>query len=632
MKFQPDIFLVRHGKWRTAKVLKQIEKQRAFADPYAKFDQINGNHPWMQELRNAVVPYRVRELNKGKVTYFNFDLAREMGLLERNHPNKMSKELEKRILKTFNIRIINEYDLTTNKKFDPKSLKPNDFMATRYLQLQHPNKQGKTSGDGRGIWNGVFKGNGKIWDVSSRGTGVTCLAPGSVESKQPIQTGDESYGYGCGLLELDELYGTAIYSEIFHRHNISTERILTIIDTGKGHGIGVRVGCNLFRPAHLFTFLKQNDLVNLKKAVDFLIQRQFQNKDWDFDISSKKKYDFMLENLCLNFAKFAARLDVDYIFAWLDWDGDNVLFNAGIIDYGSIRQFGLRHDQYRYDDVDRFSTTLNEQKHKTKFLIQVFAQITEFLKTGNKPPLQFLKEHPILKQFDNHFDHYYLKYRLHNIGFQKNDQEYLISNHRDAVEKFEILFKYFERQKTTKKMVKIPDGINRPAIFNMRALLRELPVLLKGKDHQTLVEPKFLFDLMIVEKTSRIDKKMTDVQREKLIEFQKAYKDLVESTRRYRSFSRVVDEIYERSRIINRADRVTGNGIIMIVDKVMTLLRRGYSNEEIQKVIDSFIQTQVLLPKEGLDDPELVLKRKSTAHKKLLRKIFSIVRAYKDDI
>ena len=30
---------------------------------------------------------------------------------------------------------------------------------------------------------------------------------------------------------------------------------------------------------------------------------------------------------------------------------DVVISNAGIIDYGSVRQFGLRHDQYRYDQL-----------------------------------------------------------------------------------------------------------------------------------------------------------------------------------------------------------------------------------------------------------------------------------------
>ena len=61
----------------------------------------------------------------------------------------------------------------------------------------------------------------------------------------------------------------------------------------------------------------------------------------------------MLRLLSKDFAEFAAKLEMDYIFAWLDWDGDNVLADAGIIDYGSVRQFGLRHDQYRYDDVER---------------------------------------------------------------------------------------------------------------------------------------------------------------------------------------------------------------------------------------------------------------------------------------
>jgi transcriptional regulator with XRE-family HTH domain len=47
----------------------------------------------------------------------------------------------------------------------------------------------------------------------------------------------------------------------------------------------------------------------------------------------------------------------------------------GIIDYGSVRQFGIRHDKYRYDDVERFSTNLNEQKNKARLIVQVFAQL-----------------------------------------------------------------------------------------------------------------------------------------------------------------------------------------------------------------------------------------------------------------
>ena len=61
-----------------------------------------------------------------------------------------------------------------------------------------------------------------------------------------------------------------------------------------------------------------------------------------------------------------------------------MLIDAGIIDYGSIRQFGLRHDEYRYDDVERFSTNLNEQNRKLGFIIQTFAQLVDFLQNKTK--------------------------------------------------------------------------------------------------------------------------------------------------------------------------------------------------------------------------------------------------------
>ncbi len=47
-----------------------------------------------------------------------------------------------------------------------------------------------------------------------------------------------------------------------------------------------------------------------------------------------------------------------HIFAWLDWDGTDSPTDAGIIDYSSVHQFSIRHDKYRYDDVERFSTRI----------------------------------------------------------------------------------------------------------------------------------------------------------------------------------------------------------------------------------------------------------------------------------
>ena len=264
-------------------------------------------------------------------------------------------------------------------------------------------------------------------------------------------------------------------AEILHNSGIGTERILAIVDIGKGMGIGVRAGKNLIRPAHLFVYLKQNNYDALERATDYLILRQQKNREWKFGVHSKKKYEMMLEELCESFAHFAAQLERDYIFAWLDWDGDNVLANAGIIDYGSIRQFGLRHDQYRYDDVDRFSTTLNEQRKKARDIVQVFAQMVDFLKTRKRKPINEFNNDSILKKFDDHFEYYLLDRFLFQLGLTRGLRERLLHEKKKYVRELYQSYYDLEKVKTRRKLSKVEDGVNRPAIFNMRLALSELP-------------------------------------------------------------------------------------------------------------------------------------------------------------
>src|SRR4029079_10885343 len=84
-------------------------------------------------------------------------------------------------------------------------------------------RQGKTSGDGRSIWNGYLKTEKLTFDISSRGTGATILSPGAQHADDGlVATGDNSYGYSSGLADLDEMLGSAVMSEIFYRQGIPT--------------------------------------------------------------------------------------------------------------------------------------------------------------------------------------------------------------------------------------------------------------------------------------------------------------------------------------------------------------------------------------------------------------------------
>jgi len=567
------------------------KKIAALENFYSSFDQIDGTHPWMDSVKNGFVAYPVRQLQSGKVAYFNFFLAKEMGLITADHSHHLTTELEAKLIETFSLQIINEYDELTKRRIDPALIRPNKYMATRYLQLQHSNKQGKTSGDGRGIWNGTVRHKGTTWDVSSRGTGVTCLAPGAVLAQKPLKTGGTEFGYGCGLAEIDELLGAAILAEVMHLQGIPTERVLCIIDLGKGYGIGVRAAPNLLRPAHLFLYLKQERLEDLKAATNYFIDRQIENSAWIFKTKGMARYDELLHNACNSFADFTAKLDIDYIFAWLDWDGDNVLADAGIIDYGSVRQFGIRHDKYRYDDVERFSTSLNEQKQKARLIVQVFAQMVDYLKTGIKKPLKNFAQHSVIEKFNQVFEVKRAERLLYRMGFNQVQRENILAE-KDLFAKFDKEFQFFERCKISGSTEKVADGINHAALYNLRSIFKTYPnFLLQNKqpfNEKMMVENDF-FKIVLSGFAKTRDARMGEKQRRHIVSFQKLYKSLITAAAGKNKPESILKGLSANAEHLNADKRITGNALIEMVDEILNEKKKGLPLLQIQKIIDRLI-------------------------------------------
>src|SRR5437773_2319930 len=384
---------------------------------YERFKKIDGRHPWREVSPDGYIDYQARYRPNGRVLYFNFALAREMELLSLDHPPTMNKDLEQAILETFSLRIINEYDREQGRRYPVETIKPNPYMATRYLQTQHRNRQGKTSGDGRSIWNGCIRSGKLTFDISSRGTGATCLSPGAQHANGIVKTGDESYGYSSGLADLEEMLGSALMSEIFYRQEIPTERCLAVIGFPDGTAIGVRSAPNLIRPAHIFRYLKQGRHCELKASVDYFIQRQVENGFWQIPPEPHPEYERALDYVARAYGKMAAVLEEEYIFNWLAWDGDNLLASGAILDYGSIRQFAAKHDKYRFKDVDRYSASLREQRGCARMIVQVFAQALDFAQTGVKQNLNEFKNAECLKTFDLTFEAERDRRMLWRIGF-----------------------------------------------------------------------------------------------------------------------------------------------------------------------------------------------------------------------
>ena len=613
---------------------KRAPARQGKQDPrrYHRFRLINGNHDFQIAVPEGAVAYSVCLRKGGKLTYFNYDLAKEMGLIAGDHPPKMNHKLSETILDTFGIQIINEYDVMNNTPIPQNTIKPNTYMATRYLQLQHPDKTGRTSGDGRSIWNGQISYRGTTWDVSSCGTGATCLSPATAIEKKFFKTGDLFVNYGCGYADLLDGISAALLSEIFHRNGIATERTLAVIEYPKGFAINVRAGTNLLRPSHLFRYLKQGDLEGLRTAVDYFIDRQVSNGHWPKHGSRKKNYASLAEYMARQLVQATARFESDYLFVWLDWDGDNILMDGGIIDYGSVRQFGLYHHEYRFDDTDRWSTTIPEQKRKAKYIVKTFIQMSDFLVRGKKKPIQNFTRHKLLKVFDQEFEQHLYRHLLYKIGFNDSHREYLFNEHQDLIKKFKGVFSYFEKAKSARGPHNVLDGHTWDAIYCMRDILRELPAHLFEKE--AIMAPEEFMGTIASSYANKRDKTLNDVKIRKIQEFQKRYMALVRQTAKTfkKTERKILLELGMRSSIINQYDRITGNSILEVTDKVLRE-RKRLSFDGLQKVIQDFIHYQKMRPdpdsKKDMKNLNSVEEQRS---QQVMDKIMWLVREHRESL
>lgn len=604
---------------------KRASQTNAHYD-YSIFKKINGEHPLRETNCDCFVDYRARLRKGAKVSAFNFGLAREMGLLSDDHPNELNAELEKALIETFSLVIINEYDILNNVHIPEDEILPGKFMATKYLQLQHPNKQGKTSGDGRSIWNGHFKNRKLTWDVSSRGTGATRLSPATSIHNKFWQTGDPSISYGCGYCDLDEGISTLFFSEVLHKNGLPTERVLLVLEFPKKLSIVVRAHPNLIRPSHLFNHLKQGNQSSLKAMVDYYIDRQIVNKVWKDCPKGKRKYQYFLNKQTEVFATMAANFEDEYIFCWLDWDGDNVLMDGGIIDYGSVRQFGMFHAEYRYDDVQRYSTTIVEQKHKAKYIVQTFAQIVDFICTGKKKNIKHFANHRCLSYFDQVFQSVKDRNLVEKMGFKPDQVDFLMKNKRQLIKNFRHTFTYFERARSQRETYQVADGITRDALFCMRDILRELPqmYLLREK----ILERDEFIEIM---KSSYCKKEdlTPNHYRDKMVDlFQKQYLGIVQAIARKTKKPKfeIVLDMTMRSSVINKYDRVTGDSITLITDRIMKDIKK-LDHDEIYRILMDFIEYQNHNPDTKVHMDEYHVKKSP-----IIRSMISIVRENREGL
>ncbi len=599
---------------------------------YHAFDYICGTHPFKSAVPDGFVDYSVKTRHGGEVFYFNFSLAQEMGLLPDDVRHTLNKRLCRKLLDTFSIEVINEYEIEHGVKTHHANIRAEKYMATRYLQLQHPGRSGLTSGDGRSLWNGYFTGKGVTWDISSCGTGVTCLSPATAHEGRHFKSGDKSASYGSGRGDLLDGVGAALMSDIFHRNDLATERTLLLISYPDGTSVNVRAAKNLIRPAHFFHHLKQGQYKRLKGAVDYYIGRQVTNGEWPME-HGKARYTAMLDHVARVFGKMAARLESDYIFCWMDWDGDNILCNGGIIDYGSLRQFGLFHHEYRYDDADRMSTSITEQKNKAKYIIQTFAQLVDYLITGNKRPVKSFARSSAVKLFLEVFLQTKNELLLNKIGFTDTAVQLFLKDKNNValIEEFGRVYSAFERRKSIRGLYAVGDGVSWDAVFCMRDILRELPLWFQaGGDW---MNAEHFVDIMRSDYAEERDVEISSYRRRQVRCFQRLYWQIVEKIAllTVQAEDDLINEVVQRSAVINRYERVTGDALIYVA-KQLIKLNNSVNKHVLHQIFEGFVKQQVLVPGELSAPPLQKKKGEIASYYSRYQKLFKVIRECREGI
>jgi hypothetical protein len=570
--------------------------------PYAAFARIDGRHPYRDAVPGGHVDYRARRRRDGDVAFFNYGLAREMGLISADHPDAMTKGLRAAILDAFALVIVNEYDLAHGARVPARDLLPHPYMATRYLQLQHPDRRGATSGDGRSVWNGTWRQAGATWDISSCGTGVTRLCPATALTRRFYKTGSRTASYGCGTASVEEGFAAAVMSEVLNRSGVPTERVLAVISLPGGFAVNVRAARNLLRPSHLFAPLKQNDLVRLRAAVDYAITRERRNGGLAPSRTSAEGYRAFAESVARAFGRATAIFEREYVFCWLDWDGDNVLLDGSIVDYGSVRQFGLYHREYRFDDGPRWSTTIPEQKAKARAIVRCFAQIADALIAGRRGPLAAFARDPLVAVFDASFRETRDRLLLRHAGFDPRTESLLFARAKPLMARFDRAHRWFETTRSSRGPVRVPDGITWSAVYSTRDLMRELSRIY-ARDPRP-VPPETVLKLAASSYATRADRRVTAAKRRHAEEFQAAYFALVRRAARLtgRPMRQILSDAATRSASINAYARITGDAVAHAAAR-LARARKSLGPDGVFAVVDRFARLHARAESEGAKPP-----------------------------
>ncbi len=82
------------------------------------------------------------------------------------------------------------------------------------------------------------------------------------------------------------------------------------------------------------------------------------------------------------------------------------------------------------------------------------------------------------------------------------------------------------------------------------------------------------------------------------------------------SLKKTLLQLTMRSSVINRPDRITGDGVIYVTDRLLKDKKR-ISSDEFHKILEDIVHYQVLVPEHSRNKPAISLDKKTTIARKI---------------
>jgi hypothetical protein len=578
---------VAHGATNTGQQSQSVSSGKDSAS--SVFNNMTGQ----SRFRNAVgakafIDYKTVSV-PSKVFLLNTTLLEEWGLKGVN-AERLSAVLVNSVKSAFARKIINEFD----QEPSPEEIQPGLFMATRYMN----------TGDGRAIWNGQFDlydTSGKliaVIDVSSKGTGSTAMR---LEQ-------DLSGGYGDGKASLDEFVGGYIQGEIMHRNGFQTERTLVILDLGDGQSVGVRVGAPLLRPSHIFYWEKRGNGPMTKNVIDYHIQLERLNGRGEGLGTGPGLYNRWLKKEAEALGKLIAMVESRYIFLWLAVDGDNMILPGGIIDYGSIRQFGLPYFDFRHENR---SINVWETQGLAKLILSKLIRSVELARAGKKVKGPHNFSHPLFEVFEKSYQETRLRDLLLQFGFTRDQIESIVKSSPEIGNQLvrmidrlikmqrgrEFKFNYIDEESGYEKMA--------PPLYDVRKLLRLYADVLArqtnaAQPHSRIEVTQML--KMLESKWSTKESMKPSVEMKRITEtIQSAISTFLTQVSPNNRIEQLA-LMAERAKVANREFRLSGNGGSAVSTEIINLYNNGATPEMLNVLTENVIR-------QNIEDPDSLQPR-----------------------